>query len=99
MGHRRLRPRKVRLQTRIRHPLPTRITIKLPDAAPEIVFACALSDGQALLAKIRHNRLIDIFLGIAAFSLQNRTTVLDTLKEPNTFYLSQIHMASPSKRR
>jgi hypothetical protein len=53
------------------------ITIKIPDATPEIILAYALSDEQALLAKVRYNRLIDIFLGITAFSLQNhlRTTV------------------------
>lgn len=53
--------------------------IKLPDATPEIVSAYALSDEQALLAKVRYNRLLDIFLGIATYSLQNhlRTTVQD----------------------
>lgn len=53
------------------------VTIKIPDATPEIITAYALSDEQALLAKVRYNRLIDIFLGIAAYSLQNhlRTTV------------------------
>jgi hypothetical protein len=53
------------------------LAIKVPDATPEIIGAYALSDEQALLAKVRYNRLIDIFLGIAAFSLQNhlRTTV------------------------
>lgn len=53
------------------------IAIKIPDATPEIVNAYALSDEQALLAKVRYNRLVDIFLGIAAYSLQNhlRTTV------------------------
>jgi len=37
----------------------------------------ALSDEQALLAKIRYNRLIDIFTGLTCYSLQNhlRTTV------------------------
>jgi hypothetical protein len=44
---------------------------KIPDATPEIISAYALSDEQALLAKVRYNRLIDIFLGIAANSLQN----------------------------
>ena len=36
-----------------------------------------MSDEQALLAKVRYNRLVDVFLGITAFSLQNhlRTTV------------------------
>lgn len=47
------------------------ITIKVPDATPEIITAYALSDEQALLAKVRYNRLIDIFLGITAYSLQN----------------------------
>jgi len=53
------------------------ITIKIPDATPEIVACNSLSDEQALLAKVRYNRLIDIFLGITAYSLQNhlRTTV------------------------
>lgn len=55
------------------------ITIKVPDATPEIIGAYALGDEQALLAKVRYNRLIDIFLGITAYSLQNhlRTTVKD----------------------
>jgi len=53
------------------------IAVKIPDATPEIIAAYAQSDEQALLAKVRYNRLIDIFLGIASFSLQNhlRTTV------------------------
>jgi len=53
------------------------ITIKIPDATPEIIGSYALNDEQALLAKVRYNRLIDIFLGITAYSLQNhlRTTV------------------------
>jgi hypothetical protein len=58
-------------------PNPQLAAIKIPDATPEIVSAYALSDEQALLAKVRYNRLLDIFLGIAAYSLQNhlRTTV------------------------
>lgn len=53
------------------------IAIKIPDATPEIISAYSLSDEQALLAKVRYNRLIDIFLGIATYSLQNhlRTSV------------------------
>lgn len=53
------------------------VTIKIPDATPEIIGANALGDEQGLLAKVRYNRLIDIFLGISAYSLQNhlRTTV------------------------
>ncbi|BDD04459.1 hypothetical protein [Aureibacter tunicatorum] len=53
------------------------VTIKIPDSTPEIVTQYSLSDEQALLAKIRYNRLIDIFLNITTYSLQNhlRTTV------------------------
>lgn len=53
------------------------VTIKIPDATPEIIAAYALSDEQALLAKVRYNRLIDVFLGVTAYSMQNhlRTTV------------------------
>lgn len=60
-------------------PRPNQLVVKLPDATPEIIAAHALGDEQALLAKVRYNRLIDIFLGITASSLQNhlRTTVKD----------------------
>jgi hypothetical protein len=53
------------------------IQIKIPDATPEIINRYTSGDEQALLTKIRYNRLIDIFLGITAYSLQNhlRTTV------------------------
>jgi len=53
------------------------MAIKIPDATPEIIAAYALSDEQALLANVRYNRLLDIFLGLTTYSLQNhlRTTV------------------------
>lgn len=52
-------------------------TTKIPDATPSIVKKYSISDEQALLAVVRYNRLIDVFLGVACFSLQNhlRTTV------------------------
>ncbi len=58
-------------------PNPSLRAIKIPDATPEIIGAYALNDEQALLARVRYNRLIDIFLGVTAYSLQNhmRTTV------------------------
>lgn len=60
-------------------PRDNQLVVKIPDATPEIISAYALGDEQALLAKVRYNRLIDIFLGITASSLQNhlRTTVKD----------------------
>ena len=60
-------------------PNPNLAEIKIPDATPEIVLKYAQTDEQALLAKVRYNRLIDIFLSITAHSLQShmRTTVVD----------------------
>lgn len=58
-------------------PDPMLATIKIPDATPSIVEEFALEDEQALLTKLRYNRLIDIFTGATCYSLQNhlRTTV------------------------
>ena len=76
-GRARYRFKQVRLNRII--PREELLTIKIPDSTPEIIGAYALTDEQALLAKVRYNRLIDVFLGITAFSLQNhlRTTVKD----------------------
>jgi hypothetical protein len=53
------------------------VRIAVPDATPEFIRAYALDDEQALLAIVRYNRLIDTFLGLTTYSLQNhlRTTV------------------------
>jgi hypothetical protein len=51
--------------------------IKILDATPGIIEKYSLNDEQSLLAKIRYNRLIDIFTGVTCYSLQNhlRTTL------------------------
>jgi hypothetical protein len=46
-------------------------TIAIPNATPELIRAYALDDEQALLAIVRYNRLIDTFLGLTTYSLQN----------------------------
>ncbi len=58
-------------------PRPELVTVGIPDSTPEIIRAYALNDEQALLAIVRYNRLLDIFLGLTTFSLQShlRTTV------------------------
>lgn len=58
-------------------PNPDLVTIAVPDATPEVIRNYSLDDEQALLAIVRYNRLLDIFLGITTYSLQNhlRTTV------------------------
>lgn len=50
---------------------------KVPDATPAIITMYALNDEQAVLAVLRYNRLVDVFTGVACYSLQNhlRTTV------------------------
>lgn len=52
---------------------------KIPDATPGVINAYSLTDEQSLLAKLRYNRLIDIFTGLTCYSLQNhlRTTLRD----------------------
>ncbi len=52
-------------------PNPAMDFIKIPDATPGIIKKYALSDEQALLAILRYNRLLDVFAGIACYSLQS----------------------------
>ena len=44
---------------------------KVHDATPEIVRRFALGDEQATLARVRYNRLVDMFCKCVAYSLQN----------------------------
>ena len=60
------------------NPSENRQRIKILDATPEIVKCYAPgTDEQALLAKVRYNRLIDIFTGLTCYSIQNhlRTSI------------------------
>jgi len=52
---------------------------KIPDATPGVIAIYAMNDEQSLLAKLRYNRLLDIFTGLTCYSLQNhlRTTLRD----------------------
>lgn len=60
-------------------PNPRLSKIKILDSTPEVIHRYSLSDEQALLAIVRYNRLIDIFTGVACYSLQShlRTFVQD----------------------
>jgi hypothetical protein len=51
--------------------------IKIPDSTPGVIEKYSFDDEQSLLAKLRYNRLIDIFTGLTCYSLQShlRTTV------------------------
>lgn len=52
-------------------------TIRLPDSTPGVIAKYVMSDEQALLAKLRCNRLLDVFTGLATYHLQShlRTTI------------------------
>lgn len=55
------------------------VETKIPDATPGLIARYSLNDEQALLAKLRYNRLIDVFTRVTCYSLQNhlRTSVPD----------------------
>lgn len=57
-------------------PNPRMTITKVADSTPGVVSMYTSSDEQALLAKVRYNRLIDLFTGLTCYSLQNhlRTT-------------------------
>jgi hypothetical protein len=63
--------------------------ISIPDATPELIRAYALDDEQALLAIVRYNRLVDTFLGLTTYSLQNhlRTAVNGVQIEIDELYV------------
>lgn len=61
-------------------PAANRKCVKIPDATPEIVKMYMPSrDEQALLTRVRYNRVIDLFTGLTCYSVQNhlRTSVED----------------------
>lgn len=53
------------------HPSKHYAEIRIPDATPGVIGMYALSDEQALLAILRYNRLVDVFLHITCYSLQS----------------------------
>jgi hypothetical protein len=53
------------------YPNPDLLPVLIPDNTPEILSLYSLSDEQSLLAKIRYNRILDLFLGIVTYSMQN----------------------------
>jgi hypothetical protein len=60
-------------------PNPLLTVTKVPDSTPGLVAKYSKGDEQALLVRLRYNRLLDVFTGVTCYSLQNhlRTTVED----------------------
>ena len=52
-------------------PNPNLEIIPIPDNTPEVISMYQLSDEQSLLCMIRYNRMLDVFLGIVTYSMQN----------------------------
>ena len=55
------------------------VETKIPDATPGVIVKYSMNDEQSLLAKLRYNRLVDVFAALTCYSLQNhlRTTLRD----------------------
>jgi hypothetical protein len=62
---------------------------KIPDSTPGIIERYALSDEQSLLAKLRYNRLLDIYAGVTAYPLQShlRTAIDEGQLETDEVYV------------
>lgn len=52
-------------------PNPHLAVVKILDATPAMVARYCLDDEQALLARLRYNRLIDVFTSVTCYSLQS----------------------------
>ena len=67
-------------------------TIRLPDATPGVISKYSLTDEQALLARVRYNRLLDVFTGLACYPLQShlRTSITITNAMDGTPSSSQV---------
>ena len=69
---------------------------KVPDATPGLISMYAQGDEQALLARIRYNRLLDVYSGVATYSLQShlRTTIPEGQVETDEVYVGvDVHGA------
>lgn len=63
---------------------------RLPDATPGVIQRYALSDEQALLARIRYNRLVDLFTGLVCHSLQSHLRT--TLSEAGQIEIDELYV-------
>lgn len=66
--------------------------IRLPDSTLGVITKYSLSDEQALLARVRYNRLLDVFTGLSCYPLQShlRTSITITNTIDGTPSNSQV---------
>lgn len=71
------------------NPTPGLTLTKIPDATPGMIEMYTLSDEQSLLAKLRYNRLLDIYSGVTTYSLQShlRTSIDEAQVETDEVYV------------
>jgi hypothetical protein len=73
------------------HILPSALmaVTKIPDSTPGVIRSYALDDEQSLLAMLRYNRLLDIFVGTACYSLQShlKTKIDGSQTETDEIYV------------
>lgn len=62
---------------------------KIPDATPGMIEKYRLGDEQALLARLRYNRLLDVHTGVTTYSLQShlRTQIAEGQLETDEVYV------------
>lgn len=72
-------------------------TIRLPDATPGVISKYSLTDEQALLARVRYNRLLDVFTGLACYPLQRHLRTSITITKRHRRQAQQL--AGRNRRR
>lgn len=79
-------------------PRALRISVPVLDITPEEVSICALSRAASLLATIRHNRMIDLFLSISTRTTR-RAGVTDDERERNHDMPDEVYVGMNSVGR
>ncbi len=68
-----------------------RYVIRVPNATPSLVERYAFDSKASVLAKVRFNRLIDMFFSVTAFSIGSR--VDSTMPEGTQFQTDEVYLA------
>ncbi|MFL6276230.1 MAG: endonuclease [Blastocatellia bacterium] len=72
-------------------------TIEIPEATPDIVLKHTGNDEQAVLSKVRYNRLLDIFLSLTAYHLQGHFR--STVKEIGQVEIDELYVGVDTEGR
>lgn len=78
-------------------PSPLLVETKVPNATPLMISTCRLSDEQALLTKVRYNRLLNMFLGVDSHSLQSHLRTIVAKRGP--VEIDEVYLATDKRGR